>query len=370
MKYNLKKTQYLFEKAALLVVFCCSAIYFTACEDKESIPEGNEDQEEGLIATEKLHLDMIIHALCDVDSLPDGTVTYKPINGAVLDNGRPDVYYIGYESVSQAEDFFYQNCVPVDSEENVCKENGELIYRFGEYGELKYTPGDGKTELGTITVDIPLVPDLQKIIFIPSSMWPDNAYYSPFVPGDVLTDRNNKWWICVRACVSGYPGILMTFDGGWETTYRGEYSNRKRSYTKYTGCASREAWNALAQLAYDDMDGYRAFCSELKRRGCSSKMMSVLSIPLLPYMQINCQTGSSWDSSYVWWFWRVWECSTDYVVFPRFKDGSQTTLKTGNYYFKRNWNPEFPAFRESHSITFDQNDKDIEAKYTIRYPEY
>ena len=334
--------------------------------------EGGKPEEEEYLGTDSMNYERVKSNLFVTDTLSPGAVKYTPCSGEVLDNAFPDVYSIGVDSVEEALSFFYTNCVPIGEEGKVVSEDGALVYDLGDYGRLVYREGDGRDEVASIDVRLTGVEDVSRISFIPMSQWPNNAE-SPFSVGDVVVDNNKGWWwICVRACEGGKPGILMTFDGGWndETHREDDY----KFYTKYTGCASREAWNGLAQFYHNNPTELRAEYEALEKLGASKAMLDILS-PLYDEYQLRlCQVGDIWDEEH-WWLTKachVWKASqdyvgvdTDYIVFeagmPVFRFRTQTVDYDQTNFYTFVW----PT---NHSVTFTNWDGAAN-KYTLQYPE-
>lgn len=286
-----------------------------------------------------------------------------------MEIARPDVYSIGVNTVEEARSFFYTNCVPVGEEGKVASEDGALAYDLGDYGRLVYREGDGRDEMASVEVRLAGVDDVSRISFIPMSQWPNNAD-SKFSVGDIVRDKSDVYWICVRACRGGLPGILMTFGSGFRSTSRIDHY---KGYEKVTGCASMDAWNGLAQFYDTNPDTFNATYMALGKLGVSSNLLGSALRDLYNNNKSRThQVGDTWDNNYFWWgrFRSVWEASTDYVeVSPNsieIKD-NMPVFKSGNYYFKRNWSVSMPECRDSHSVTFTCKDGSID-KYTKKYP--
>ena len=343
------------------------------CSDdgEEGLPgtEGGNPEEEEYLNADSMNYERVKSNLFVADTLSPGAVKYTPRNGEVLDNAFPDVYSIGVDSVEEALSFFNTNCVPIGEEDKVASEDGALVYDLGDYGRLVYREGDGRNELASVEIRLTGVEDVSRISFIPMSQWPNNAE-SQFLVGDIVKDKSGAYWICVRACRGGLPGILMTFDRGTETWLREDHY---KTYTKVTGCASMDAWNALAQFYYSNPVKFRDLYEELKRIGVSHGMLYRALKDLYTASSGTHQVGNTWDNKVYWWskVRYVWEASTDYVVVSGstiiLKDG-MPVFKSGNYHFKGNEMPEVPLFRDSHSETFAYNDN-LEDKYIRVYPE-
>lgn len=346
----------------LLITFLCFGFCLVGCSDEDIQSSEIDTDNNEILYADTMNCDRVISMLCTTDTLSIGTVEYKPINGEVLDEFQPTVFSICVDSEAEAQNFFYTHCVPIGEEDNVVKgSDGTLVYSLGTCGSLKYTPVNDASMMGYIDIDVYRLDCMTKIELIPSSSWPYNDS-SPFYEGDVVKDRNGWYWLCVRAYAGSKAGILMTWDGG--TGYV-EHDDHYKKYKKVWGCASRDAWNALAQLYYDDPEEYQRMCTYLRR---SEKLTNKNIVDMMECVygstQKTHQVGDMWDHKYYWAgrVRHVWEASTDYV-----KVGGSGSIilnknyvpefDSGKYYFKRNWNPTVPDCRNSHSITFSPYDK-------------
>ena len=358
----------------MATVFC-----MMGCSDdgEEGLPgtEGGNPEEEEYLNADSMNYERVKSNLFVADTLSPGAVKYTPRNGEVLDNAFPDVYSIGVDSVEEALSFFNTNCVPIGEEDKVASEDGALVYDLGDYGRLVYREGDGRDETASIDVRLSGVDDMSRISFIPMSQWPNNEE-SPFWVGDVVVDKyktgsDKWWWICVRACEGGKPGILMTCDGGWTSTRREDHY---KHYYKYTGCASLEAWNALAQFYYSNPVAFKAEYEELKRIGASAYMLKQVLYDLYTNTVHEYVVGNMWDTEHWWWAKarHVWKASMDYVTvspgsivikngMPVFEFGNEGIDKKNNF--------SVVARYRTHHVTFTSWDGSAD-KYTRMYPEY
>ena len=336
--------------------------------------EGGKPDEEEYLDTDSMNYERVKSSLFVADTLSPGAVKYTPCSGEMLDNARPGVYSIGVDSVEEALSFFYTNCVPIGEEGKVVSEDGALVYDLGDYGRLVYCEGDGRDEVASIDVRLSGVDDMSRISFIPMSQWPNNEE-SPFWVGDVVVENGgNEWcWICVRACEGGKPGILMTCDGGWNDETRRE--DHYKFYTKYTGCASREAWNGLAQFYYSSPTAFNAEVEAIKNLGVASYLYAYVMYDLYYGASSRYQVGDMWDKEHWWWAKarHVWKASKDYVIvshnivfesgMPVFESGTQTID------YKKNFSDYERIYCRSHSVTFTAWDGSDD-KYRRVYPIY
>ena len=70
--------------------------------------EQEADDPNSLMIREELKTQMLMSAICDVDSVPgSGTATYTPRVGKVLYSATPTVYYTVADTPEEAEAYYY-----------------------------------------------------------------------------------------------------------------------------------------------------------------------------------------------------------------------------------------------------------------------
>ena len=374
----MKRYFFIWTIIALLCMIACSK----GEDDLTVLPLPDDEEEE--FFTDSMNYEHVKTLLFLADTLSPGTVKYTMRNGEVLDNARPGVYSIGIDSMSEARFFFYTYCVPVGEEQKVIEKEGKLIYDMGDYGRCCYTEENRADMMASIDIELFGVDNINRIEFIPMTMWPNNAG-SPFYVGDIVTDKEHGWWwICVRACEGGKKGILMTFDGGWENVER---SDHYKSYTKRTGCATQDAWDGLAQLYDSDPKEFEATYTSLQEQyerierrkilwfyrdvdvGEALNLRGLMGSFVKKYTR-EYQSGETNDSRpYDWRTVRyLWKATTYYVKVGKSSieivDG-MPRFKSGSYSFSRKDDPQLPVYWESHCCTFTTYDRD---KYDVKYP--
>ena len=357
----------------LWIMAAVSCVLGCADDGEGGLPgmDGGNPEEEEYLGTDLMNYERVKSNLFVADTLSPGAVKYTPRSGEVLDNAFPDVYSIGVDSVEEALSFFNTNCVPIGEEDKVASEDGALVYDLGDYGRLVYREGDGRDELAFVEIRLTGVEDVSRISFIPMSQWPNNEE-SPLSVGDVVVDNSKGWWwICVRACEGGKPGILMTFDGGWSTEFRDDHY---KSYYKCTGCASREAWNGLAQFYYNNPVEFRAEYEALVQIGASKAMCENALKNLYDNDLHRYIVGDMWDKKHWWWAKarNVWKASRDYVRVASnsvYLKDNMPVFEAGNYTVDYDQLFLVSISEKSHSVTFTNWDGSVN-KYTRMYPEY
>lgn len=376
----------------ILIGLFCSIFCIGGCsnDDNEQTEETDTDDYETLMG-DTMNRDRVISMLCTADTLSVGTIEYTPINGKALDISYPTVFSIGMDDENEARNFFYTHCVPTGEEDNVIENSdGTLVYSLGSCGSLKYTPTNTTSMLAYINVDIHGLDCMTKIELIPNSLWPYNDY-SPFDVGDVLksneTIKNGQetkvvtaWWLCVRAYSGGKAGILMTWDNevGLKKVDR---SDHYKSYTKVTGCASKDAWSALAQFYYDDVEAYKGMCNTLKSVipynffswSYESSLISMMEKLISNYTYTH-QVGDMNDHKGTWRARSVWYCHGEYIetgpncINIDERNGNLPDFKYSRWDCIRNEIDDDLDYTNSHSITFSPYDGKDWSKYVKKYP--
>ncbi len=238
---------------ALLLCAFAAAFTLTACSDDENINESEwkptNDEEYALIA-DSLRYNMLISQLCDVEEQPDGTVAYKPCRGKALYAATPTVYYVGIDTLLEAQDTW--QCITVamrdsDSAETQVDEVSLFDLR------LTYSEGGDDGELARIDVECPeLANVLTSIVFIPMERWAANDKGSPFGFLSVWRKKTVKYgreeyhyYLCVRKA-QGDEGVLITFDGDWEADWFKKYDHWQGQFYLWKNTATGNDFAALS----------------------------------------------------------------------------------------------------------------------------
>ena len=339
-------------------ILLLSALQLTACHDDNDDKHEEEAKQEHLI--QQMAHDFVLNQLCNIDTT-SGRASYTLRMGEVLPGAPGTTYSVAVESEAEARHLFSTYFTPIDTKGLTRKNGGSIMVDFGTYGNVTYTPGGNDKTIAIVNVNLPELPNVKTFEFIPKNHWPNNAT-SPFFPGDVVQDKDGHWWICVRACDGGLTGILMTWDTGTKSE---EIKTKIKSYTKVTGCAPRDVWNALAFFYYSDVDEFKNEYNSLKRKygqyGCGNLLNSTLK-DLYDKRTSNTHqigdmvTKSSNDIG------ETYYCRMSII----FDDDNMPIFESGRYFFDKTENPIVPVRRNSHSITFTSWD-DM-SSYKKKYP--
>jgi len=349
---------------------------FSCSDDDEDVATPAEDMEEELAPVEFIHYRTVVSRFCEIDSTSNGTLVYKPHVGVVLYDTQPGTYYVAAESEQEARNSFKSDFGLYDAEdyEPGPVSNEQLSLDFGEFGKITYSASDGRSEWAVVDVDLPELKDvISKIVYIPKAKWPDN-YDSPFWTGDIVRGSNGWLYICVRPC-DGQTGILMTWDGGTDWTYREDHY---KSYYRVTNCSGDDAWDALAQFYYCNVEGFKALYSKIESASWfvgsgSSLLQAAFDNLYYHYWEHETfQVGDTWDNKYYWAgrVRNVWEAQHTYCQLTVNADWStgMPRFPRGTQYFKRDYSVKVPDDRRAHTVYF--NPQSDMSGYTRKYPIY
>jgi len=217
---------------------------------------------------DSMNIAYVLRQLCDIEEDALGNAKYTPKYGEQLDLARPGVYTLADSTAEAAEKRFWwllPGCV-ADSLQTRFPGRTEYVTR---HGSIRYERGDGSNMFGTIIVDIPEIPEVEKIMIIPAEYWPNNDSSSPFTLGSVWQEKSTGYkYVCVRERNGGQMGIMVTYDGGWSGLdwWKGtrgwvpfHYINVYESWI-YDNLSSEAAAKALDELVrYQPIKAEKAF---------------------------------------------------------------------------------------------------------------
>ena len=162
---------------------------------------------------EAMDLLTLVSQICNVDSLPNDwkTATFNPVLGDVLDESQPFVRTLVVDDISQAA-ALYQSLsgTTIEASTSAAMRNiegvGSLIYNAPNYGGV----------FATIDVDVKQIPRLTQLRLVSESSVGENGILGignytfdgdPYYRiGDVVKDKDGRYWICVRSAWSGKKG--------------------------------------------------------------------------------------------------------------------------------------------------------------------
>lgn len=355
----------------LILVFILMYPLIISCSDDDEIAtQNNEDDQKEMEYLS--NYEMMLARLCEIDTI--SVVPHYSLRlGEAFDKTRPDVYYVGVESEDEALSYFYAIFRKDELENSI----GTLMKAdkvdYGKYGYVSYEARDGKSEWAVVDINLQELKDvITQLVFIPNSKWPTN-FYSPYYPGDVLRE-GNRFWLCVRDWGCGLDGILITWD--WEKKFvtEEERSDHYHTYTKVTGCASWDAWHALAHLYFNNPNEYNNMYDYVKNaswyKNSGSQSLEGYGWCLRHQKNVTLQVGNMWDKNRfvldcLRW---VWTASTDYVVFSKtpYWVGGVPRFYSNTMRFDYWKTIEVP----SHRYTVEKRFTSALKNFTRVYPEY
>lgn len=239
-----------------------------SCSDSD--PNTTENKDDETISPEEQEtmnrialIRNVLWRLASVDSLTSDFYqrTYPPTYGTALDESNPFARAVKADSLEQAVNQFQQITERYDLDVNSadgCVINLKLpsvlaTSETEDWGKLTFHKGDGTTKMGYVDVEIPSIPQLQRIDFIPSKLWGDNNKYetSPiFQLGELVMSggqngRGSGIWMCVRQNNGPYDCVLVhldeRFNGKFSTWFDdGKYADFSWSGWKPDHPADRE----------------------------------------------------------------------------------------------------------------------------------
>ena len=197
------------KKYLLLIALLAGCNFaFTACSDDDD--NADEIDTESAFSEEAMAAYCALNELCDIEELPSNWQSYtaEPTIGYAIDASNPYVRTVYVEDVIEAEDCFRSLGGTIESgQASATFTAGSISYQ--------YTAKNQSDLLATIDCSVPQVPHLTQIRFVPNDAQDDNGlfwfswpkgksqkdiYYSL---GDVIRDKNNNCWICVRPAIYG-----------------------------------------------------------------------------------------------------------------------------------------------------------------------
>lgn len=140
----------------------------------------------------------VMSQLADVDSLPDNwrDATFEPTEGQVLDASTPFVRTVAVMDMTEARDLFR-----AFTGENHDETATTLTWKNDAVGTMTFKALNQHDCVATIDMELKQMPHLSQLRLVPTSALNDNKLkYDPYYHiGDVVKDRDGRYWICVRA---------------------------------------------------------------------------------------------------------------------------------------------------------------------------
>lgn len=201
------------KKYYLLFAYTLVVMGFAACSKDDEQIEPPVDYVERMTVSQFDQLEFFQNNLVEIDS--DGNFVQR-IYGVPLDPADETVVSIGVESISEAKEIF-KGWLSPDAK---ITENGDVITFFPvdeegkAQGKITFSASSGSdVKLAEVSFSSETkIKQVSKVVFIKSSVWPNNAG-SAFFVGDKVGletyDEGVQSWICIREWREGTPGLLM-----------------------------------------------------------------------------------------------------------------------------------------------------------------
>lgn len=241
----------------IYMLFCGGALLMmgalTACSDSSGGQEKPVEEDE-LTAEQQRELNQLVAIknvltnLAGVDELSEdfASKTYQPIYGKVLDESMPFARAKKADDPERALELF-EMIVEQDDLLSPTSDGYSVELRLPEkvasqgktsFGKLTYHESKDPSRVAWVDVELPNIPNLQRIDFVPSQLWGDNSGEgTAFKLGEVARFKGCNW-LCVRENDGPDPGVLVRLDinaneqlstwmekekdpstGGWKLTY-------------------------------------------------------------------------------------------------------------------------------------------------------
>jgi len=136
------------------------------------------------------------------DSLPNDWKTrqFEVMEGKVLDESTPFVRTVAVNNIEEAVDY-YSSLISA----NLSSTTRNHTWTMQDIGTMTFTAINQSDCYATIEVDVKQLPKLQQLRLVPASAFGTNAGFDgePYYRfGDVILDKENCYWVCVRQCYS------------------------------------------------------------------------------------------------------------------------------------------------------------------------
>lgn len=189
----------------LLTAALLTGLSFTACSDDDNdgdITPVNTDPYEKNTEAGGVCFN-ILNILSQVgDSLPNDwkTRTFDVYEGHVLDESRPFVRSVVVNSMEEA--VYYYSSLTSQELPTSTKSN---TWRMDNIGTMEFNALNQSDCYATIDMNVKQLPRVQQLRLVPAAAINLNEAFDgePYYRlGDVVMDKNNTYWVCVRQCYS------------------------------------------------------------------------------------------------------------------------------------------------------------------------
>lgn len=249
------------KKTIILILAGITVLSFSCCSNDDTTEKEQEAQEAAI--RESLKTQGIMNALCEIDSIENGTLTYTPRIGVALEPSTPTIFYtIGYD-LTYARSTFQS----IISSLNFSEEDNMRINEIRQEDiHLTFSESTASGEIARIKVDCPKLKNvLTEIVFIPEERWPTNDNASPF---NLLSiwKYDGLFYVCVKKAESE-SGIMLNLDGVPGREEFKEDTYWQGSFSLYKPTASAEAFDCLVYLMNNRPNAYSKMVDKMIEAG-------------------------------------------------------------------------------------------------------
>lgn len=301
----------------ILILILAAGLFSCAKNDPEV--SGEEDKNEESIPAAFLQYAEVLVKLYGI-SADDDQANYSatPLSGLPLDATSPDTYTIGVGSFEEACLWVVTYCIPEDEKENFLNEPGrEFRVDFGEFGYVEWKPEKSVSTHARVEVMFPEMGVVHSFDIIPKDMLPENDN-SIFYRGNIVQDTTDRqYYIVVRACEGDY-GLMLSFAGKWnndEYNYKSYHDWWKDDFKLPVG-PSEAAWNAYAQMYWENRDNFVALMEDIKKEVVGIEFFGAPAVFTLmgnSNDSYRYAVGEPWGKRHTWWARKVWKLTQRYV---------------------------------------------------------
>lgn len=310
----MKKISKIFRLHVFVVTILMSIpMFMGSCNDDDNSPNENDDENSARIY-EELKTRALIASLCKTDTLEDGTITYSFRRGKQLYPITPTIYYIGIDSLVEAENTYFSII-------SVLQDSISPIMDYDiQQGDchLSFVVENKPDEIARIDIDCPALKDyLTSIVFIPLELWPENAA-TPFNYLSLWKNNEGHYYLCVKESKGG-DGIMITFDGGYEEDWFRKYDYWQGQFYLWHNTATAEAFDSFCYLL-QNLKGtkYKEMLSKLSaqkdRNGRGDLLLKIFDYVSQYQEQIEQTKVPSNIPAYFWSYFRFFP---ELAVFDR-----------------------------------------------------
>ena len=209
-----------------IIIFLTASLLLSVIPGCQKDPAENDGTDAALEQKEReaFAVQRVLEALTDLvfneedesDFVFEGE-TFEPTIGEVLDQSAPSERSVFVETASLAEPYFRSM---VGDDGFVSEVSNGLVIDLAslKLGKLTFhREGEGNNS-GYVSVEIPCIPHLTKIIYRTADQWGTNSFASPLSPG-----RRVFWRGCVLGLRKGKPEQQQPRNAG-------KYGRRKRKF--------------------------------------------------------------------------------------------------------------------------------------------